>query len=90
MARLILMYEMQSAAVKSAPRRGYLIGFTLLMQKNIWVEGDGSMLTRGLIAPREAPPHEVRNKGSEQMIIGVHSFVATAHLIITLEDRRIG
>lgn len=86
MARLILMYEMQSAAVKSAPRRGYLIGFTLLMQKNIWVEGDGSMLTCGLIAPREAPPHEVCNKGSEQMIIGVHSFITTVHLIIMLED----
>lgn len=86
MARLILMYEMQSAAVKSAPRRGSLIRFTLLMQKNIWVEGDGSMPTCGLIAPREAPPHEVCNKGSEQMIIGVHSFITTVNLIIMLED----
>lgn len=48
MARLILMYEMQSAAVKTAPWCGYLIGFTLLMQKNVWVEDDGSMLTKGL------------------------------------------
>lgn len=56
MARLILMYEMQSAAVKSAPWRGHLIGCSLLMPKNIWAVDDGSTLTRRLIAPREAQP----------------------------------
>ena len=34
-ARLILMYEMQSAAAQTAPRCGCLIWFILLMQKEI-------------------------------------------------------
>lgn len=37
------MYEMQSA-----PLCGYLIWFTLLFQKNIWVKVDVSMLTKDL------------------------------------------
>lgn len=86
MAHLILMYEMQSAAVKSAPLCGHLIGCMPLMPTNIWAQDDGSTLTRWMIAPREAQPRDVCNKESEQMITSVHSFVATVDLIIVLKD----
>lgn len=86
MARLILMYEMQSAAVKSGSsvqpsNRVYAASADEHLGGGWWIHAD-SQDDRAVWSPTLAT---FATKGSEQMITSVHSFVATVDLISALK-----